>query len=109
MPNHTRYTAMNIARSIVTSAGHVHGEAMQNFIDASIMWQVILRTDVTPRQVADCQEAYKIVRTIEGGSNIDNYVDRIGYASLAAEAQGIKVEDIVAIGKPNDEDTTPTF
>ena len=94
MSNHTRYTAMNNARSIVTGARHVHGDAMQNLLDASIMWQVILRTDITPRQVADCLEAYKIVRTIDGGSNIDNYVDRIGYASLAAEAQGIKNEDI---------------
>ena len=57
------------------------------------MWQVILRTKVTPRQVGDCLEAFKIVRTIEGGSNIDNYIDRIGYAALAAEAEGIKIDE----------------
>ena len=93
MSNHTRYTTINNARSIVTDAKHVHGDAMQNLLDASIMWQVILRTKVTPRQVGDCLEAFKIVRTIEGGSNIDNYIDRIGYAALAAEAEGIKFDE----------------
>ena len=92
-PFHTRWPVLNKVRTVLTKRDREHGDAMQNLKDAATIWSVILNSKVSARQVADCLEVLKIVRSVSGGNNFDNYVDRIGYAALAVEAAEIEDEE----------------
>lgn len=89
-----------IAKRIIIDAGNavlkerpgVHGSAENSFGMIAEMWTVYLRhvfevrsnNEVTAFDVANMMTQLKQVRSIYGDSqNMDNYVDQVGYASLA--------------------------
>lgn len=59
-----------------------YGNATESFTRVAAVWSAILRAPVTPRQVAQCMIALKVLRDANKPSH-DNLLDVIGYAALA--------------------------
>jgi len=62
-----------------------HGDASNNFKTISGLWSSYLGYYIPVESVPVMLMLLKVARTRENPSNIDNYVDMCGYASLAAE------------------------
>ena len=62
-----------------------HGDASANFKTISGLWSSYLGYYVPVEYIPVMLMLLKVARTRENPSNIDNYVDMCGYASLAAE------------------------
>lgn len=65
-----------------------YGTPQENFGRIAAGWSEILRTEVTPEQVALCMAWLKIAR-LANGPHRDSYVDGAGYMALAAELSGL--------------------
>lgn len=61
-----------------------YGPPSENFQRIADGWAVILKTPVTPEQVALCMAWLKIARLVNGPHR-DSYVDGAAYMALAAE------------------------
>lgn len=61
-----------------------YGTPQENHARIAKGWEVILKTSVTPDQVALCMAWLKIARLAEGPHR-DSYVDGAAYMALAAE------------------------
>lgn len=55
-----------------------YGHPRANFQDTADLWSVVLRTEVTPEQVALCMVMVKVARELHKTKR-DNLVDAIGY------------------------------
>jgi len=62
-----------------------YGAPAENFERVAAGWRVILKTDVTPSQVALCLAWLKIARLVNTPTHEDSFVDMAGYAALAGE------------------------
>lgn len=87
---HYKSTARNVllaeANSIVSGDREsAYGIPENSFDSIAKIWQVILKTEVTPQQVALCMVALKVVRATSSPNKSDNYVDMAGYAAIAGE------------------------
>ncbi len=74
-----------------------YGDVRISFESIAAMWTVILKTRVTPDQVALCMVATKICRET-GHSKRDNWVDIAGYAELGA---GLAKDQCTATAPPD--------
>jgi hypothetical protein len=61
-----------------------YGDWSDNAADIAAMWSVILGHEVTPRQVALCMVALKVIR-LKHGPHADSWIDLAGYAALGGE------------------------
>lgn len=60
-----------------------YGSASESFSRIAALWSVLLKTPVTPVDVARCMIAMKLSRSMTSDSP-DNWIDTAGYAQLAA-------------------------
>jgi len=66
-----------------------YGPPQENFARIAAGWSVILKTDVTPEQVALCMAWLKLARLVNGPHD-DSYIDGAAYMALAAELSEMK-------------------
>ena len=62
-----------------------YGPPSENFERVAAGWRVILKSDVTPSQVALCLAWLKTARLVNSPSHQDSFVDMAAYAALAWE------------------------
>lgn len=62
-----------------------YGPPDENFERIAAGWRVILKTDVTPSQVALCMAWVKMARLVNAPCHDDSFVDMAAYAALAGE------------------------
>lgn len=62
-----------------------HGNAFDSHELIAQYWSVYLGQDILAIDVANMMELLKIARSGLGEHNLDDYVDRVGYAALAGE------------------------
>ncbi|MEK9694275.1 MAG: DUF6378 domain-containing protein [Candidatus Poseidoniales archaeon] len=81
-----RSKILSLADKLTSSDREVeHGDASKNFEMVADFWSTYLGVDVFPHEVPMMMVLYKIARTTENPTNIDNYVDTCGYGALAGE------------------------
>tara|TARA_R110002020_G_scaffold32222_1_gene99331 strand:- start:5861 stop:6154 length:294 start_codon:yes stop_codon:yes gene_type:complete len=72
-----------------------HGDAKESFEFVAGLWSVYLNTDVKPHDVPQMMALLKMGRMKFGEYNVDDHIDAIGYAALAAKlhsaSNGIEV------------------
>ena len=105
-PSDIAATAANL---ISGDRNATHGDARQNHLNIGALWIAYLerrfpaagRLHLTAHDVMQMMALLKIARTMAGRHNPDDYVDAVGYLSLAggeaeriaALASGIKTEE----------------
>ena len=62
-----------------------YGPPKVNFSRIAVGWSVILDTEVTPAEVAQCMAWLKLARLVNTPEHKDSYIDAAGYIALAAE------------------------
>lgn len=60
-----------------------YGTASENFGNIAKIWSVVLKTEVTPEQVALCMIGLKMVRAARTPDHHDSWVDIAGYVACA--------------------------
>lgn len=65
-----------------------YGPVEESFKKIATVWSYILKTEVSPLQVAQCMIGLKLLRE-SNKHGIDNLVDICGYAALAEKVQDI--------------------
>ena len=81
-----RSVILGTAQQLVSSDREKeHGDASKNFEMVAELWSIYLGVDVLPHEVPMMMTLYKIARTTENPTNVDNYVDIAGYSALAGE------------------------
>lgn len=74
-------TCLDKAASIVDGSGALaYGHPRDNLAAIARFWSLILKTEVTPTQVALCMIGLKLGRIVTGTMGKDNLVDIAGYA-----------------------------
>jgi Domain of unknown function (DUF6378) len=63
-----------------------YGEVLESFQTIAALWEPILKTTVSPEQVALCMIGLKIARTMNGFHR-DSIVDIAGYAGCLEKIQ----------------------
>jgi len=66
-----------------------YGSWSENAAATAAVWSALLDAPVSPRQVALCMAALKMVR-LKHGLNEDSWIDLAGYAALGGEQDGFK-------------------
>ena len=100
-PAATPEDAAHPSTSILTEAAHIingprrdaYGPVTESFTNIAAVWSAILRTTVTPPQVALCMIALKLLREAHSAAR-DNRVDICGYAALL---DGLHTADAAAM------------
>ena len=86
MSKYNRSNILQRADKLVSSDREIeHGDAKKNFDMVAELWSTYLGYDIFPHEVPMMMALYKIARTTENPSNLDNYVDTCGYSALAGE------------------------
>jgi hypothetical protein len=91
-------TAVGIASLAAKLVGGVrdreHGDKLQNFLNIASLWGGWLELrfgvkaeEVTAHDVGIMMVLMKAARTMSGTTNIDDYVDMVGYAACAGEVK----------------------
>lgn len=82
------------ARLICGPRNETHGDYTHEAERIGIMWGAILDLpeSIPPRKVAAMMVALKLARATAGRLNMDDWVDAIGYAALAAQIDADKAE-----------------
>ena len=81
-----RTVILGTAQQLVSSDRQKeHGDASKNFEMVADFWSTYLGVDIFPHEVPMMMVLYKIARTTENPTNVDNYVDTCGYGALAGE------------------------
>ena len=62
-----------------------YGSPSENFERIAAGWRVILKSDVTPSQVALCLAWLKTARLVNSPAHQDSFIDMAAYAALAGE------------------------
>jgi len=84
--DYDRSVILSTAQQLVSSDREKeHGDARKNFEVVAELWSVYLGIDILPHEVPMMMTLYKIARTTENPTNVDNYVDIAGYSALAGE------------------------
>ena len=74
------------AKDIVSTDRELtHGNKKINHDNIAKMWSAYLDRDINGRDVALMMVLLKVARTKAGSHNIDDYVDMVGYSSIAGE------------------------
>ena len=74
------------AKDIVSTDRELtHGNKKINHDNIAKMWSAYLDRDINGRDVALMMVLLKVTRTKAGSHNIDDYVDMVGYSSIAGE------------------------
>jgi hypothetical protein len=71
----------------LSDRGSAYGDASENFQRIADMWGIILRENVTVKEVALCMAAVKMARLMETPDHADSWVDLAGYAALGVEVK----------------------
>ncbi len=112
-------TAATIATEAVRLVGgnraYMHGDKSLNFANTAALWNAILTSILrregldrswlpilTPLDVANMLEAFKIARRYSGTHNLDDYIDGAGYAACGGEIAE-RASQVQPLGSP-----TPT-
>jgi hypothetical protein len=69
----------------LSDRGSAYGDASENFQRIADMWGIILRENVTVKEVALCMAAVKVARLVETPDHADSWIDLAGYAALGVE------------------------
>ena len=69
----------------LSDRGSAYGDASENFQHIADMWGIILRENVTVKEVALCMAAVKVARLVETPDHADSWIDLAGYAALGVE------------------------
>ena len=73
------------AKEVVTQdRAEEHGSAVENYELTARYWSVRLGKTISPAEVMDCMALLKLARSQQNPDKLDNWVDRVGYVSLAA-------------------------
>ena len=81
-----RTVILGTAQQLVSSDRQKeHGDASKNFAMVAELWSIYLGVDILPHEVPMMMTLYKIARTTENPTNVDNYVYIAGYSALAGE------------------------
>lgn len=56
-----------------------YGPALENFQNIADLWSVVLKTPVTPDQVALCMIQVKVARLVRSPNHEDSWIDIAGY------------------------------
>jgi len=62
-----------------------HGDKFENHLNIARLWSAYLGCAITPEQVALMMGLLKIARTKTGTYNPDDFIDLVGYASIAGD------------------------
>lgn len=81
----TKAELLDTAKTVVCQRGDNYGEVKEDFQRIATMWTLILKTPVSPRNVAACMIALKLSRLTNDPSHTDSIVDIAGYAACWAE------------------------
>ena len=76
---------LDTAKTLINGDREAHyGTPQDNFARIAKGWEVVLKCDVTPEQVALCMAWLKIAR-LANGPHDDSYIDGAAYMALAGE------------------------
>ena len=82
------------AKDIVsTDREKTHGNKKINHDNIAKMWSAYLDFDISGRDVALMMVLLKVARTKAGSHNTDDYVDMVGYSSIAGELAEGEIND----------------
>ena len=85
-----RSEVLATADKLINGARQAHyGTPQENFARIAAGWSVLLKTDVTPEQVALCMAWLKLARLVNGPHD-DSYIDGAAYMALAAELSELR-------------------
>lgn len=89
----TRQDILQAAQACITvDRAATHGEAEDSFALIAAYWTIWLgdrlAVPLTALDVSMMMVGFKIARAQGNAAHIDNYVDLVGYAALAAEISG---------------------
>lgn len=73
------------AASVVADRRRTYGEPTDLFAQIAKRWSLVLRTNVTPAQVALCLIDLKLARLGHDPRHLDSLVDVVGYAACLRE------------------------
>ena len=74
------------AKDIVSTDRELtHGNKKINHDNIAKMWSAYLDRDINGRDVALMMVLLKVARTKAGSHNTDDYIDMVGYSSIAGE------------------------
>jgi hypothetical protein len=74
------------AKDIVSTDRELtHGNKKINHNNIAKMWSAYLDRDISGRDVALMMVLLKVARTKAGSHNTDDYIDMVGYSSIAGE------------------------
>ena len=74
------------AKDIVSTDRELtHGNKKINQDNIAKMWSAYLDRDISGRDVALMMVLLKVARTKAGSHNTDDYIDMVGYSSIAGE------------------------
>ena len=74
------------AKDIVSTDRELtHGNKKINHDNIAKMWSAYLDRDISGRDVASMMVLLKVARTKAGSHNTDDYIDMVGYSSIAGE------------------------
>ncbi len=62
-----------------------HGDRRANHENIAALWEAYLGVEIAEHDVAVLMALLKIARTKTGEINLDDYVDGVGYLSIAGE------------------------
>ncbi len=86
MNEQVRTDILDKAREIITTdRERQHGAPEDTFAHIAMLWEAYLRMPITELDVAWMMVLLKAARSQYNRHNVDNYVDAVGYAALAAE------------------------
>lgn len=73
------------AAGVVADRRRTYGEPADLFAQIAKRWSLVLRTNVTPAQVALCLIDLKLARLGHDPRHLDSLVDVVGYAACLRE------------------------
>jgi len=86
-----RKEVLNTALSITTGDRQKqHGSPQETFNAIADLWSSYTGKNLSAVDVCNMMVLLKVARTQHGATNMDDFVDQCGYASLAAELSGGK-------------------
>lgn len=80
-----RFDFLDDAKIKVADRGEQYGTVKDNFETIAGIWSQLLKTEVTPAQVALCMIGVKMSRLIHDPESVDSWVDLAGYGACGGE------------------------
>ena len=77
---------LEISKALVTKDRHeTHGDARQNFALVAAYWSAHLGVELDATDIAIMMTLFKLARAKHNRSNLENWVDGIGYLACGGE------------------------